>query len=198
MGANQLNEKLGKVQSSSMKSSKAISEMTVEGIKKITEIHGSLANHVARNMQIAATNLVVAKTPAEAFIVMKGDGGTPFIEEWHQYQQSMNSTIKNYLDGCLEVNDEVYIHTKESVNEFFKLACQNAPDGMDALIKPFQSAINVALEGAEQVQALTKNYMHNLEDGIVGGGVFGKITDLMPSAPHKKFSKKHEGVKTAL
>lgn len=198
MGANQLNEKLGKVQSSSMKSSKAISEMTVEGVKKITEVHASLANHVAKNMQIAATNLMMAKSPAEAFVVMKGDGSSPFIEEWQQYQQSMTSTIKHYLEGYLDANDEVYIHTKDSVGEFFKLACQNAPDGMDALIKPYQSAINVALEVTDQVHALTKSYMHNLEDSIAGGGIFGKMTDLIPSASHRKFSKRHEGVKTAL
>jgi hypothetical protein len=70
------------------------------------------------------------------------------------------------------------------------LACQNAPDGMDTLIKPYQSAINLSLEGADQMHVLTKNFIHNLENSFAGGGIFGKMTDFMPQEPHHKYSKR--------
>lgn len=198
MGINQLNEKLEKIQSSNMKSSKALSEMTVEGAKKLTQVHASLANHVAKNMQLAAANLMTAKSPEEAWNVIKGDGGAPFIEGWQEYQKSVVSTIERYLEDYSEANEEIYEHTKGGVNEFFKLACQNAPDGMDVLIKPYQSAINVALEGADQMHVLLKNYVHNLESSIAGGGIFGRMTDLIPQGPLHKYSKRSKGVSKSL
>lgn len=198
MDINQLNQKLENIQSSNMKSSKALSEMTVEGAKKLTQVHASLANHVAKNMQLAAANLITAKSPQEAWNVMKGDGGTPFIEGWQQYQKSIAGTIEHYFEDFSEAHEEIYEHTKDGINEVFKLTCQNAPDGMDVLIRPYQSAVNIVLEGADQVHALTKSYIHNLESNFSGGGILGNITDLMPSAFDRKYSRKSESVKKSL
>jgi hypothetical protein len=198
MNAKQLSDSFEKIQSSGMKSSKVLSEMTTEGAKKISQVHANLANHVAKNMQMAAVNLMSAKTPAEAFASFKGDGSTPFIEGWHQYQQTIASTVEHYMKDYSEANEEVYEHARAGVIEFFKLACQNAPDGMDTLIKPYQSAINLSLEGADQMHVLAKNFIHNLENSFAGGGIFGKMTDLMPQEPHHKYSKKSGSLSKSL
>lgn len=190
MSAKQLSDSFEKIQSSGMKSSKVLSEMTAEGAKKISQVHANLANHVAKNMQVAAVNLMTAKTPAEALASFRGDGIAPFIEGWHQYQQSITSTVEHYMKDYSETNEEVYEHARAGLNEFFKLACQNAPDGMDTLIKPYQAAINISLEGADQMHVLTKNFIQNLENSFAGGGIFGKMTDLMPQDSHRKYSKR--------
>lgn len=198
MNAKKLNEKLEKVQSSVMKRSNVLSEMTVEGAKNLTQVHTSLANHAAKNMQLAAINLMTAKTPSEVWGAIKGDGGTPFIEGWQQYQHSIAETIDRYVEECSEANEEIYKNSKDSVNEFFNLVYQNTPDGTDALVKPYHSAVNVALEGVDQMNSLIKSYIHSLENSLSGGGIFGNITDLMPATHQHKYSKRSQSVEKAL
>ena len=198
MNANKLNEKLEKVQSSAMKSANSINEITIEGAKKINQVHNSLANHVAKNIQLATINLMTAKSPRDILGAVRGDGGTPFIEGLQHYQQSLKDTFDHCIDDYLEANDEIYNHSKGVVNEFFNIACQNAPDGMDALIKPYQSAVNISLEGVDQIHALARNYMHNLENSFAGGGIFGKISDFVPETSQRKYSKRSQSVEKAL
>jgi hypothetical protein len=45
---------------------------------------------------------------------------------------------------------------------------------MDMLIKPYQSAINLSLGGADQMHVLTKIFINNLEISFSGGGISEK------------------------
>ena len=166
MGANQLGEKFNKIHHSNMKSTQALGKIAAEGVKNLSQTHASLANHVAKNMQMAIANVMTAKSPEEVWTAMKGNGSTPFSDEFNAYQESMRKVINNYTHEFSEVNDELFENAKEGLDAFFKVACQNAPDGTDVLIKPYQSAFNSCFEGMQKMQQLMTGYLDNIEGGI--------------------------------
>lgn len=188
MGVNQLNEKLSKIQNSSMKSSQVLGQMGVEGSKKLSQVHTSLANHVAKNMQLAAANVMTAKSPAEVWNAVKGDGGAPFIEGWKDYQKSFKAAVDEYMGEFMAANEELHNNFKDGVNELFRVTFQNAPDGMEAFIKPYQSAFNIAIQGADQAHELAKNYIEHLEVNLSGSDILKRSTGGDSSKSHSKTS----------
>lgn len=166
MGVNQLGEKFNKMHHSSMKSTQVLGKMAAEGAKNVSQAHTSLANHVAKNMQMAAANMMTAKSPEEIWAAMKGNGSAPFSEELKAYQESMRKALNDYAHEFSEVNDELFEHAKDGLDEFFKVACQNAPDGTEVLIKPYQSAFNACFEGMQKIQQLMTGYLDNIEGGM--------------------------------
>lgn len=166
MGVNQLGEKFNKIHHSNMKSTQSLGKIASEGAKKISQAHTSLANHVVKNMQMAAANVMTAKSPEEVLAVMKGNGSAPFSDEFKTYQESMRKVIKDYAHEFSEVNDELFENVKEGLDAYFKMACQNAPDGTEVLIKPYQSAFNSCFESMQKMQQLMTSYLDNIEGGI--------------------------------
>ncbi len=64
------------------------------------------------------------------------------------------------------MNDELFENVKEGLDAYFKMACQNAPDGTEVLIKPYQSAFNSCFESMQKMQQLMTSYLDNIEGGI--------------------------------
>lgn len=166
MGVNQLGEKFNKIHHSSLRSTQAFNKMATEGAKNISQAHTVLANHVAKNLQMTAANVMTAKSPEEVWNAMKGNGGTPFPEEMKIYHESLQKAFNHYTHELTEVNNELFESTKDGFNEFFKVSCQNAPDGTEAFIKPYQSAFNACFDGMQKIQQLITGYLDNIEDGI--------------------------------
>ena len=166
MEMNQLNEKFNKIHDSSMKGAQALGKLVANGANNLSQAHTSLANHVTKNVQIASVNMMNAKTPEQFWAAMNGNGNSPFVEEFKAHQQSMRKILNDYIQEFSELNDDLFEHTKESLNEFFKVACQNAPDGTKVFIQPYQSALNAYFDGMQKMQELMKGHLDR-----VGGGI---------------------------
>jgi hypothetical protein len=166
MGANQLGEKFNKIHYLSMKSTQALGKIATEGVKNLSQTLASLANHVAKNIQMAAANVMTAKSPEEVWTAMKGNGSAPFSDKFKAHQESMRKVINDYAHEFSEVNDDLFENVKEGLDAFFKMACQNAPDGTEVLIKPYQSAFNSCFDSMQKIQQLMTGYLDNLEGGI--------------------------------
>ena len=166
MEINQLSEKFNKIHDSSMKGTQALGKLVANGANNLSQAHTSLANHVAKNVQIASVNMMNAKTPEQFWAAMNGNGSSPFAEEFKAHQQSMRKILNDYIQEFSELNDDLFEHTKESLNEFFKVACQNAPDGTEVFIQPYQSALNAYFDGMQKMQELMKGHLDR-----VGGGI---------------------------
>jgi hypothetical protein len=180
MGVNPLGEKFNKIHHSNMKSTQSLGKIAAEGAKSLSKAHASLANHVIKNMQMAATNVMTAKSPEEVLAVMKGNGSTPFSDEFNAYQESMRKVINDYAHEFSEVNDDLFENAREGLDAFFKMACQNTPDGIEALIKPYQVAFNSCFESIQKMQQLMPAYLDNLE------GRIGQLNQKPSSASHSR------------
>jgi hypothetical protein len=183
MGINQLSEKFNKIHESGMKGTQALGKLVANGANNLSQAHSSLANHVAKNVQMASVNMLTAKSPEQFWTAIKGNGGTPFTEEFNAYQQSMKKMLNDYAHEFSELNDGLFEHTKEGFNEFFKVACQNAPDGTEVFIQPYQSALNVCFDGMKKMQELMKENVDRVS------GAIGQLNS-KPSASSSPGSKK--------
>jgi hypothetical protein len=163
---NQLSEKFKKIHDSSMRGTQALGKLVANGTKNLSQVHTSLANHVAKNMQIASVNMMKAKSPEQFWTAIKENGSTPFTEEFNAYQQSMKKMLNDYVKEFSELNEELFEHTKEGFNECFKVASQNAPDGTQVMIQPYQSALNACFDGMQKMQELMKEHLMRVGEGI--------------------------------
>jgi hypothetical protein len=166
MGINQLGEKFNKIHNSSLKSTQVLGKMASESARNISQTHASVANHVAKNLQMTAANLMTSKSPEEIWKIMNGSGSTPFLEEMKVYQESLQKSLNDYLHEFSEVNDELFEDAKDGLDEFFKVACQNAPDGPEAFIRPCQSAFNACFDGMQKMQQLMTGYLDSIGGGM--------------------------------
>lgn len=164
MKENQLGENLNKIHHSSIKNSQALGKLASESVANLSKAHSSLGNHVAKNMQLAAVNMMTAKSLEEMWVAMKGNGNAPLPQEYLAYQESMRKTFNNYFHQFSEANNELFEDAKIKGNEFFRVISQNAPDGLDALIKPYQTAFNIGFEEMKKIQEMTKSYIGNFDE----------------------------------
>lgn len=171
MGVDQLGEKFNQIHHSSIKSAQVIGKIAAEGVKNLSQAHTTLANHVAKNIQMTAANMMTAKNPEDIWAAMKGNGSVLFSEELRSYQESIQKALNDYTHEFSEVNDDLFEDAKDGLSEFFKLACQNAPDGAKAFIQPYQSACNACFEGAQKMQHLMKECLDNVEGSISRGNL---------------------------
>lgn len=166
MNTKHMSERLNKINQPMIKGSQVIGKMTVEHAKKMADVQASLANHMAKNIQSATTNIFTAKNPGDIVSAIKGDGGSYLLQEWQDYQTSMQKVVDIYMKELSQVNEEIYEHTKDGFNEFLESSKANSPDGLGMMIKPYQSVLNAALSGAEQFQMFTKNYIEGIDRSL--------------------------------
>ena len=167
MDVNQLGEEFSKIHHSSLKSSQIFGKLATENAKKISQAQASLANHVAKNIQMSAVSVMAAKSPDDVLAAMKGNGSASLSEEIKIYQESLWKALDDCTHQFSQVNDEVFEHAKDGLDGLFKVACQNSPDGTEAFIKPYQAACNGCFEGLQKMQQLMTGYLHNIGNGSV-------------------------------
>jgi len=132
----------------------------------ISELNSSLVNQVAKNMQSSAVELMNSRKIGNPWSVMKLNGNGSFIEEFENYQHHLSDAMNEYFEEFASANEQLLEDSHAAYNEFVQLSCQNAPDGMDAFIKPYQTIMGSWFEGAAIVNGLSKSYFDNVMKGL--------------------------------
>ena len=166
MNTKNLNERLNKINQPMIKGSQIIGKMTVDSAKRMADVQVNLANHMTKNIQVAATNMFAAKSPRDLMSAVKVDGGSHLLQEWQDYQASVQRAMDVYIKEFAQINEEIYECTKDGLNEFIEEVTANSPDGLGMVIKPYQSILNTTLAGMEQFQAFSRNYMEGIDKTI--------------------------------
>lgn len=170
MGTNQFGEKLNQFQNTSLRNGQMFGKMNAEVTKKLSEINSSLVNQMAKNIQTSAVELMNSKKIGNPWNAMKLNGNGSFIEELENYQQHLSDAMNEYLEEFTSANEHLLSDSRAACNELIQLTCQNAPDGIDTFIKPYQTMMGSWFEGAAIVNGLSKSYLDNLKKGLVASG----------------------------
>ncbi len=163
MTTNQFGEKINQFHNTSIKNSQIFTKLNTDVTKKLTEINSSLVNCVTKNMQSSAVNLLNTKKLANPWGAIKSNGNGSFMQELEDYQHHLNEAISDYMEEFTDANEQLLEDSKAAFNEFVQLSSQSAPDGMDTLIKPYQTMMGSWFEGAAIVNGLSKSYVDNIK-----------------------------------
>lgn len=168
MGINQFGEKLNQFKNTSIRNGQMLSKINTDVTKKLSELNSSLVNHVAKDIQISAVDLMNSKKLSNPLSIMKLNGNESFVKEFENYQQHLNDAINDYFEEFASANEQLLEDSRDAYNEFVQLTCQNVPDGMDTFIKPYQTIMGSWFESAAIVNGLSKSYLENVKKGLSG------------------------------
>lgn len=185
MGTNQFGEKLNQFQNTSLRNGQMLGKINAEVTKKLSEINSSLVNQVAKNMQSSAVELINSKKVGNPWSMMKLNGNGSFIQELENYQEHLGDAMNEYFEEFASANERLLNDSRSACNEFIQLSCQNAPDGMDTFIKPYQAMMSSWFEGATIVNGLSKSYLDNIKKGLEANGKSAKHIILSQDSSEK-------------
>ncbi len=181
MTQNQYNEKIAKIQNTTIKATQDLSKKAGESAKKISLAHSSLTHSVVKNLQKKSIEILAIKSPVAIVDLLNNESSNELMKEMNEYQNELKNIFKKYTQDMSEYSDELLMQTKTGIDEWFNTTIANVPNGNGIFIKPYQSVINATLLGLEQVVNLSKNINNSMElkadEAISSKGFTGNSRD---------------------
>lgn len=170
MHENKIHEHFSKVQSGTVKASQGLAKSVGESAKRLSKAHASMANNVAKNMQLKSVELFSSKSPSDMANLFDYEKSSQLMQDMAEYHQELHSALSDFSQEISESTQEMLQNTKSGVDDMFNAICSNAPNGTDVLIRQYQSAFHGMWQGFEQVNSHMQSLFNTL-DGLSEGAI---------------------------
>ena len=140
-----------------IESAQALSQLAIESVKAVSDIHCDAAKEALAATQAKATDLVKIKSAKEALEVFKAEDAQLVLAEVTAVQSKVVHVLRKSNHEVMTMLESAINESKADLKKIVKESTKSAPAGSEAFVNTFDYLFDASLQTFDQAYTASKD-----------------------------------------